>query len=86
MADVILATRGWGREEFRLAAPDFMAAVRVYLFAEKMAPVLREQEAIQAAPTSRDMTPDSRLALASAKTDAAKIIAALKPILYPEDE
>lgn len=83
---MILATRGVDRETFRLASPEFMAAARFALFAERAAPFLAEDEAIVAQPLSRDLTPDSRIALAKAKLEAEKRIPIVRALLYPEDE
>lgn len=84
--DVILSTRGWDREMFRQASPEFTFAARFALFAERAAPALAELEAIQNQPVTADMSPEYRGALARNKIQAAKDIPAFRALLYPEDD
>lgn len=71
---------------FRQASPEFLAAARFALFAERAAPSLVELEQIQNQPITPDMSPDHRGELARNKIQAAKDIPAFRALLYPEDD
>jgi hypothetical protein len=84
--DVVLSTRGWGRDEFREATPDFAAAARFAVFAERAIPFLQDQQQIQNTPFEDGMSPDARGDLTMGKLNAAKNIASFRAWLYPEDD
>lgn len=82
--DVLLALRGWGHDDFRLATPAFLSAARFAVFAERAGAVLSKAQAIQ----SQDMSGlgnEEKGALALRKMDAAEDIATFTPLLFPED-
>lgn len=81
-----MALRGWGRDEFQTASPEFMDAVRWGLFAERLGPVLSKWEEIQDREMHKGMSPRDRRVLGRAKLQAAEAIAAIKAVLYPEDD
>lgn len=79
--DALLSLRGWGRDEFATASPDFIAAARFAVFAERVAPILAAAQELAAMPAS-GMTP----AQIKAKVAASAAIPNLHSALFPEDE
>lgn len=82
--DALLALRGWGEAEFRTVAPDFAAATRFALFAERLAPLLSEAQVIMAEPLPSD--PVGKLEAAKRKMTVEQEIPRLRAALYPEDD
>ena len=78
---MILSTKGWGHDEFRNATPDFLAAARFALFAERVAPLLAQAEEVAALPR-KGLTPDQ----IRAKVAGAEALPVFRAVLYPEDE
>jgi hypothetical protein len=86
--DAILAARGaWSIRDLEHAAPDFLAAVRFAMFAERAVKVLLDAKQILAMPSNEAglSTAALRERLA-AKSAAAQDLAVFTAILYPEDE
>lgn len=83
--DVLLALRGWGEREFRLASPDFLSAVRHALFAERMAPELAAARAVQDTPFI-GLSFAAYADLARKKTQAIDQIKILEPLLVPDGD
>lgn len=73
--------RGWGPEQFARATPEYMAALRWGLYAERAVPILAGWKAVQAIPTN-EATPEQL----TQKLDAAKVVPLLTDLLYPEDD
>ena len=80
--DAVLATRGWGADEFRLASPELRAACHWLVIAEKAVPVFVEQRAIAEA------TPDKSAGAEawSQRLTAIEYVNSVRPWLYPEDD
>lgn len=83
---MVLASRGWGVEEFRLASPEFLHASRWFVMAEKAVPVYQDQREVMAMSTSDIADPARRGMVARAKVDAADVVKSWTPWLFPEDQ
>jgi hypothetical protein len=81
--DALLSLRGWGEAEFTRAAPDFLAAARFAVFAERIAAELAAAQKVADTPFKPGHY-DRQLVMA--KAAAADAIPALKALLFPEDE
>lgn len=78
--DAVLATRGWGAEEFRLASPRLLDAARWALIAEKAVPLFQEQRQIADTVPEAGADPDrwrNRLI-------AIEYVKHVKPWLFPD--
>jgi hypothetical protein len=73
---------GWGAAEFQTASPDLLAAARWALFARRVAPMLGEQRAQQAA-NLHALRPAAKLVEGVAKRHAGVAIPILEALLYP---
>lgn len=83
---MLLSLRGWGREDFRLATPEFAEAARWAIFAEGGVRELTQARQIEAEPFGADMTNPANVQLIRAKGQAKDVIAAWTDLLYPADE
>lgn len=79
--DALLSLRGWGAIELDTARPDFLAAARHALYAERLMPILeraRELQDMNMDAVSRD----DKLRVGKAKMQARRLIPALREALY----
>jgi hypothetical protein len=83
--DVVLASRGWGVDEFRLATPEFLSASRWAVMAERAVPVFQEAQATAEMEIPRG---DASLAsrVARARVGAVAMVKEWQPWLFPEDD
>jgi hypothetical protein len=80
--DAVLATRGWGVEEFRLATPELHAACHWMVLAERAVPVFLEQRSIAETTPAKDAAPD----VWAQRLTAIKYVEHVGPFLFPEDD
>lgn len=81
----MLATRGWGREEFDLATGEFRAAVRFALFAERTTKLLdRLDEVTGMAVDHLDVRDKARVT--RAQLSAREASNEIRAALLPEDD
>lgn len=78
-----LAT-GWGREEFRLVSPDFKAALKHALYAQRVVPILNEHQDV-VNMSDADLSTKGKAQLGSAKLAARKQIATIRSYLDLDD-
>lgn len=84
--DAILATRGWGHDEFRLASPRFLSAVRAALFAEAGVRILAESEQAANVAVPSDLPLATRGELIKHRLAAQEDVRRLRPMLFPEGD
>jgi hypothetical protein len=83
--DVVLASRGWGVEEFRLATPEFLSASRWAVMAERAVAVFQEAQTTAAMEIPRgDAAYATRVA--RAKVASVAMVKDWQPWLFPEDD
>ena len=68
------------------AAPELLAAARFAMFAERLTPMLRDMEEIQAMPIEKGASPDTLRRLIPAKQSATETIPLIRSLLFPEDD
>lgn len=78
--DALLTLEGWGVAEFREFPPEVQAAARWALFARRVAPMLREERALQSLNLNR-LGPDAKLAFGWSKMRAGANIPILEAAL-----
>lgn len=78
----MLASRGWGAEDFLRASPEFLAACRWLVMSERMVPEYQQWVAIAATvpPKGKGWAEAQRGRLA-----AQKVVDSWKPYLFPDD-
>lgn len=79
--DALLALRGWGEAEFRLARPEFLEAVKFAMFAERLAPSIVAAKQVMAAPMPNVPLAD----VMRVKLDAEQRLKELVPLVVPND-
>ena len=84
--DAILATRGWGRDEFALASPRFLTAVRTALFAEASVKLLEEAKDAASTAVPDDAPLTYRAELLKYRLAGQEELARIRPVLFPEDD
>lgn len=80
---MLLSLRGWGADEFARAEPEFMAGARAALFVERLVPVLKDYQALLAAPLPNG---PAKLEVASRKMTAQKRLPELRRVLGLDDD
>ncbi len=84
--DAILATRGWGRDEFDTVTPAFRDAVTFGLFAERLAPLLDDIQSAVHAPLPPGANASELAKAMGDKTAAQRAADEFRSILFPEDD
>jgi hypothetical protein len=82
----LVARRGLGPDELRLAEPDFLAAVRWAFFAERGAADLDELRAAVAHEPPDALTKRERLEFIERRKRLRADLAEREAVLYPPDE
>jgi hypothetical protein len=83
---VLVARRGLGPTELRLARPAFLRAVRWALYAEKLSTDLPEMRAAVATDLPDTLVGAERTAFMAARTKLRATLAETERALYPPDE
>lgn len=78
----MLASRGWGVEEFQRASPDFLAACRWLVMVERAVPEYQVAQRAANVP----LTTDTPVEVIRAKVAASEIVNDWRPWLFPEDD
>jgi hypothetical protein len=84
--DALLALRGWGERDFRLAGPGFLATLRHALFAEAGVKMLHETEQIAYMPVPTGMDVKTQADVLRAKLPAETDAKRLRALLFPGDD
>ncbi len=82
---VLVARRGLGPTELRLAAPEFLRAVRWAVFAEKLAADLPAVRSAVATDPPDGLMGADLTAFMARRTKLRGSLAELEALLYPED-
>lgn len=77
---MLVVEAGWGRDEFRLVSPDFKAAIKHALYAQRLVPILDEERDVVNI-NEADLTAKGKAQLGSAKLKAQKNIAKMRALL-----
>lgn len=85
MYDALLAARGWGEQDFRLADPGFLSTVRWTLFAERTGPMLAKVDEAAADPPM-DLDRETKRRLAAGRRAAKTRLRELEPLVVPEGD
>jgi hypothetical protein len=83
---VLVARRGLGMDEQRLAAPAFAEAVRWALFAERLSPQLAELRVVAATDPPAQLAGQDRMNFIENRKRARELLTQTEQTLYPPDE
>lgn len=75
----MLSLRGWGAEEFRLADAELHEAAKWAIYAERVAPYVKDLERVMDVPMPAD--PIAKAVIATAKMEAATELPRMRDLL-----
>lgn len=87
MLDAVLSTKGWGAAEFEAATPEFLAAARYAVVAEKHGPTLARLDGLANQRVPFGLPPDTANALLDDRLEAHRAAILIRGALFePESE